>query len=522
MNDWILTRAAILGGLVLTACGPKSSNADEPTASDLAAIAEGNVERALRGTVLAGGFIADSTALATSLGMLGGRSESCPPCSSDDVCGECVSEALSVDDLKRSRDDLNESIDSVMKTLREKIFTKENLESESDGSATYLLGPKTLCGTSEPSASPTPSPTPGQSGGGSANEPAPSAPSGMDPACVDRINRLQIRLRLSSPSEGNVDVALLLTANRENPATLELYSNHVGVVVNLGEIKLTLDALGEDTGSLVSLAGKLDFQLRKNAELDYSFLASVLEDVNVGVEVNPGETVHYGVGRSAPTAELRLDGNARKVTGTLDVGPLTVDGPLNAFRDVFDPEESDSLGNPVPRPIYQGALEGLLAGLEGGVTLDGSTDTLTFDHLGLGDQTSTLKVDQNTLAALDLNAAAGRHFDLTLQKQATGTLATFTPTFDATLLLKFAPLASQIPDLAPALLDDVVHLWFEGQNPSLLSGDDELRIVSGILHYTDAYDPSHDLHATAGSCLVNGDGDPTLGDPEGLVVTTCP
>lgn len=518
MNDGILTRAAVLGGLFLAACGPKSSSDDEPTATDLAALAEGNVDRALRGTVAAGGFIADSAALASSLGVLTGPRESCPPCSLDDICGECVADELSVEDLKESRDDMNESIDSLMKTLREKIFTKENLESEGDGSATYLLGPKTLCGTSVAGNTPTPSPSPGGNSAGNTGDPAPS---GMDPDCVDRINRLQVRLKLSSPSDGNVDVALLLTANPENPATLELYSSHVGVVVNLGEIKATLDALGEDTGSLVSLVGKLDFQLRKNAELDYSFLASVVEDVRVGVEASAGETVHYGVGRSVPTFELRLDGNARKLTGTVDVGALTVDGPLNAFRDVFDPEEYDALGNPAPRPVYQGAVEGLLAGIEGGVTLDGSTDALTFDHLGLGEQTSTLKLDQATLAALDLNPTAGRHFDLALQKQGGGTLATFTPTLDATLLLKLAPLVSQIPDLSPALLDNTLHFWLDGQNPSIQTGNDELRIVSGALHYTDAYDPSHDLNASAGSCLANGDGEAPLDDLASLAVTTC-
>jgi hypothetical protein len=518
MNEWVFTRAALLGGLVLVACGPKTSEDDEPTASDLAAIAEGNVERALRGTVRAGGFIADSATLASSLGTVGsGESCTSQPCTNG-VCppDECVTTPVTVADLQQSRDDMSESIDSLMKTLREKIFTKDNLESESDGSATYLLGPKTLCSSSETTSSS----SPGASGGGSSSAPAPAPEPALDQDCVDQVNRLQIRLRLSSPSEGNVDVALLLTSEKRNPATLELYSNHVGVVVNLGEIKSTLDALGEDTGSLISLVGKLDFQLRRNAELDYSFVSSVLEDVKVGVEVNPGETVHYGVGRSVPTFELRLDGNARKVTGTIDVGAVTVDGPLNAFRDTFDPEEYDTLGNPVPRPVYQGALAGLLAGIEGGVTLDGSSDTLTLNHLGLGDQTSTLKVDQDTIAALDVNPAAGRHFDLALEDQGSGTLLTFDPTLDVTLLLKFAPLASQIADIAPALLDNAIHVWFEGQNPSIQSGNDELRIVSGTLHYTDAYDPSHDLTAAAGSCLATGEGDGEA-TSSGLVVSTC-
>ena len=510
MNQWVLTRAAVLGGLILVACGPKTSGDDESTTTDLAALAESNVERALRGTVTAGGFVADSTTLASSLGFMGGESCTDEPCVNG-VCppSDCIKEPVTVSDLQQSRADMNASIDSLMKTLREKILTKENLESESDGAATYRLGPKALC--SVPDA-----PAQGSSSGG----PAPQAPSdsGMDPDCVELVNRLEVRLRLSSAGGDNVDVAVLLTPDRRNPATLELHSDHAGVVVNLGEIKGTLDALGEDTGSLVSLVGKLDFEIKRNAELDYSFLASVLEDVKVGVRQDSGDTMHVGVGKSVPTFELRFDGNARTVTGTLDVGAISVDGPLNAFRDVFDPEEYDPSGAPVPRPMYQGSVEGMLAGIEAGVTLDGSNDTITLDHVGLGDQTSTLKVDQNIIAALDVNPAAGRHFDLGLNKQADRTLATFMPTLDVTVLLKFAPLLAQIPDLSPAVLDNTLHFWFDGTNPTVQTGNDELRVVSGTLHYTDAHDPSHDVTAAAGSCVQASDGESSTG----FVVVSCP
>jgi hypothetical protein len=511
MNQWVLTRAAVLGGLILVACGPKTSGDDDgAAATQLAALAEDNVERALRGTVTAGGFVANSTTLANSLGFMGGESCTDEPCVNG-VCppSDCVKEHVTTSDLQETRADMNASIDSMLKTLREQIFTKENLESESNGSAIYRLGPNALCGAPD-------APAQGSSSGG----PAPQSPSdsGMDPNCVDLVNRLEVRLRLSSAGGDNVDVAVLLTPDRRNPATLELHTDHAGVVVNLGEIKGTLDALGEDTGSLVSLAGKLDFEIKRNAELDYSFLASVLEDVEVGVRQDFGDTMHVGVGKSVPTFELRFDGKGRTVTGTLDVGAITLEGPLNAFRDAFDPEEYDPSGNPVPRPVYQGTVEGMLAGLEAGVTLDGSSDKITLDHVGLGDQTSTLKVDQNVIAALDVNPAAGRHFDLLLDKQQNDTLATFTPTLDVSLLLKFAPLLAQIPDLSPGVLDNTLHLWFDGTNPSVQTGNDELRVVNGTLHYTDAHDPSHDMTANAGSCVRTSDAE----SGSGFVVASCP
>lgn len=523
MRQWVKS-GSLLGGVLMVACSPAAK--DEPTATDLAAMAESNVEAALRGAHRAGSFIADSTALAEALSPLAGSNEECDySCDANGNCTEnCVTQtnSVTVSDLADDRDSLKASIDDLVKELKEKIFTPENLESESDGTATYLLGPKTFCTVTVSSSSPVPS---GGVAGSSASQPAPTTESSLDPDCVDEINRLAPRLRLSSPSSGNVDVALLLTSAKLNPVTLELYQDHAGIVLDLGALKQTLDSAHEDTGSLVSMTGKLGFEVKKNAELDYSLEANVLTDVLIGVKADTGEIASIGLGKSDPTLELRLDGNAKKVTGTLDYGTISVQGPLNAFRDVFDPETYDDAGYPIPRPTYVGALDGLLAGIEASVTLDGNMDRLTLAHLGLGDQTSRLKLDSDVLATLDLNPDAGRHFDLTLEKDPAGTIFTFTPTVDATLALNFAPLAKQLSSIAPEILNNTLHFWFEGQNPSVQKhGDEQLKVLSGTLHYTSSYDATQNVTAAAGSCLSSpGDTTSTSSSSEtpAFVVSAC-
>jgi hypothetical protein len=522
MNRWDMQCGALIGSLCLVACGPSSTDDDdESTGSDLAAMAVSNVEQALRGTHRAGSFIADSATIADSLS---GTSEYCSTsCSIDNVCETvCVEEEdpVTVADLQEGRDELNESIDEIVKTLKEKIFTAENLESESGGAATYLLGPDTLCSSSSSSGSVEPAPSAGTGGSGAA--PAPVEPE-LDPECVDQMNRLQPRLRLSSPGGSNVDVELLLTSSRHNPVTLELYTNHVGIVVDLGETKATLDSVGEDTGTISQMVGQLGLELRRNAELDYSLRGSVLESVSIGLTNDLGEELHYGVAKSVPTMELRLDGNARQLIGSLDYGAITLGGPLNAFKDTFDPVEYDAVtGAELPRPTYTGAVELLLAGVEGSVTFDGSTDKLTLNELGFGDASSTLKLDGQTLAQLDVNPNAGRHFDMTIEKQTAGSLVTFSPTLDASVLLNFGPLAAQIPDIAPDLLSNALHLWFDGTNPSVESQDDQLKVVSGTLHFTNAYDPTQDFTAAAGQCVSSADVDATASEGvTGVLVTTC-
>ena len=519
MEQWAKQGALLVGGF-LVACGPTTK--DEPTSTDLAAMAEANVEQGLRGAHQSGSFVADSTALADALSPLAGSTTDCSTnCTANGVCTEttCTTESSSVTvaDLQSDRDNLNQSIDDLVKTLKEKIFTADNLESSSNGTATYLLGPKTLCGSTTSESSTVPS----NSSGGSSGSAQPStSPPALDPDCVDEANRLQPRLRLSSPSSGNVDVELLLTGSKLNPATLELYRDHMAVVLDLGALKQTLDTAREDTGSLASMTGKIGLELKQNAALDYSLAFNVLEDVSLGVRAETGELASYGVAKSEPMLELRLDGSAKQVTGSVDFGALTAAGPLNAFRDSIDPERYDVLGDPIPRPTYTGAVAALVAGLEASVTLDGRADRLTFAHLGFGDRTSSIKVDDDVIAAFDLNPDAQRHFDLTLAKDPAGTVFTFAPSLDATVLLNFAPLASQFDSLAPETLNNTLHLWFEGQNPSLQQhGDEQVKVVAGTLHYTSSYDPTQNVTAAAGSCLASDAAGST--DTPAFVVSAC-
>jgi hypothetical protein len=89
-------------------------------------------------------------------------------------------------------------------------------------------------------------------------------------------------------------------------------------------------------------------------------------------------------------------------------------------------------------------------------------------------------------------------------------------------MLNFAVLASQIENIAPSLLSNSVHFWFDGQNPSFRAETDQLRMVSGTFNYTQSYDASGDIHASAGSCVRGASNVVSTDAPSsGPVVTTC-
>lgn len=492
---------------LLVACG--SPEREPISAKTLALTAETHVERALRGAHDAGSFLAESTLLAKMLSSTSGSScDPAPaqPCPSGAVCPPpeeptCDTDSVTLADLQQSREDLSESIDELLKSLREKVFSDENLESEDGSSAVYLLGPNFFCSaeSSGDAAAPTP--------GGATPEPEPEPV--MDSACVERAQKLQPRLRLTSPSDGNVDVALLLTAKRTNPATLQLRTDSVGVVFDLAEFQASMDAIEQPLDGFASLSGQVQLELKKNAARDYSFRVNALSALALSTLDDLEQRVSVTLGKSVPTFEIRLDGNARRLTGSYDLGALGVTGPLNAFRDNLDDAAPTAAGEPpAPEKTYTGTIDALLAGLEGSVVYEGDQDKLGFRGLGLGDQGSTLKFDGDTLAQLDLNPAAGRHFDVSLERDSDDrTTLTFSPTFDLTLFLNFAPLAQQVSDIPAYLMGDTLRVWFDGSAPSVRGELDQLRVLTGSLNLSSASVPSAGLQVPAGSCLLESNAD---------------
>lgn len=515
MRTKLLTRGLTFGVLSLMGCSPESESGDPVATADLALTAQENVERALRGTHRAGSFLAESVSLADTLDSMGASDESCesPPCSVDGCPPvECTTDPVTVEDLQEQHGELDEGITDLMETLRDEIFTAENLESEDENSATYLLGPATFCDSEVVDDSFGAAPTP-------------PADAMLDPECVDQINRLQPRIRLSSSSASNVDVQLLLTSEKHNPVTLELYQDHIGAIMDLGETKAALDAIGEDTGNLVSMVGKFGVELRKNADQDFSLRSSVIDAIEVVTANDLGEQIRIALGESVPMFELRFDGNARQVTGSIDYGTLAVDGPLNAFRDSFaDTEYDPATGEELPGPVYTGHTELFVAGFEGSLTYDGSTDRLDVLDIGFGNESSTLKHDGTVLAQVDLNPQAGRHFDLSVQKQTEGEpIVTFSPTFDLSVLLNFAPLANQIADISPSILNDTLRIWFDGANPSVQGREEALRVVSGTLNLSSTSTPDANLSVPAGMCLVESNAEAPAHEVLGaFAVSACP
>jgi hypothetical protein len=468
-----------------------------------------NTETALLGLTNAGGFLAESSALADTMNELGGSSETCTTsavlCTPDAPCeapiSECQTDEVTTADLSDAQAQVKDSIHSLVDQLSERFFTEDNIETAEDKSITYLLGPDDLCDDVETTTL-------------NSDGTVAASSAGPDPDCVDSATRAAVRLRVTSPSEGDVDVTVVLTDQRFEPFVFELHKQRLAVTADLDQLTSSIEAMGEDLGGLESLRGRLQLELVKNAPLDFSARFNVLDDVEL-VAVDNGNRLEVSVGASSPTLEARIDGNAKTVSASYGLGPVRVSGPLALFADMFGgtDESGDALvaanGEPVATPppaepakTYTGVIEAVLGGLDGTLSYDGASDAFSLSNLGLGDETTTVTHDGNPLFALDVNPDSGRHFDLTLQDTTSGLEVTFSPTLDVSALFAFENIADQV-DVPAALMNDTFRLFFDGQNPSVRGRDNGLEVTSGTLHLSSSAHPEDDVTVSAGMCLLS-------------------
>src|SRR5690606_22315408 len=121
--------------------------------------------------------------------------------------------------------------------------------------------------------------------------------------------------------------------------------------------------------------------------------------VNVEVDTVDGPVAVSSAAKD-PLFELDVDAVARTLGVSLDVGATGLLAPWNLIDDAS---------------LASGAFALALGGISGEISVSDGDQSITIETLGLGDSTTTVKLDDHTLIAADLNADDGRRFDLTIE-----------------------------------------------------------------------------------------------------------
>ena len=339
----------------------------------------------------------------------------------------------------------------------------------------------------------------------------------VDPECAEQFDQLELRIRAVLAEDG-LDFTLLVGPDRAAPLTVELRPARAALVVDLGETAAALTHVASVTGEEIvlpdELAGQIAVGLEVRGDAHVAIGLAVRERVVIAMPAAGGR-FDFSTEARDPLIELDLDGSARQVALLLDLGRTVVSMPM---------QEAD------PFSLATGTWALDWKGLSMTATARDGEDRIELTNIGLGDDTSTLSLDDTVLVAIDLNAADGRRLDVTLAPAQDGGLptATFTPGLDLVVDLYLQPLADAGDAVESWLLDDTYRIALDGDRPvtqaieadELAGTPGALRVGRGTL--TVANDGGA-VVVEAGSCLLADpveDGEhPVLG---ALAAGACP
>ena len=330
-----------------------------------------------------------------------------------------------------------------------------------------------------------------------------------DEACREILGEVPVRLLVTSDTEGDLDVAVLVGDDRVETFDIGLHASELEVQADLGGIRRALALLGVPADALPAvMKGRLALGVARHGAGDFTTSLSVLEAMAVH-----GGGWELDLATALPAVAARIDEARHRATVNLGLGALDLRAPLAAFAD---PE--------VEAPA-EGTVGLHLAGLTGETTLEAAQadETLRLSGVGLGNEPSAVDVGGTPVFTLDLNPLAGRVFDLVATVDDGGTTLAFAPSFDLGLGFFFGSAVHpfDVPDWA---LDETLRIRLDGAaTPTVrLAGFEALaEVIAGVLHLESSSLAPIDVEA--GMCLLASPAEeaPATHPFDGLVAGSC-
>jgi hypothetical protein len=372
--------------------------------------------------------------------------------------------------------DVTDDADEMTAWLEEHIFNEANVESEEDKAVTYLIDGDVFCALE--------------------GEPA-------DPECVSQVNDAEIRLVATSPSEGDIDLDVLVGPNRANPTSLQLHDDLLAAEVDLGGAKESAEHIASITGDLddlelpTTMEGRVRAELTVEGDKKLSAAFSVLAPIKVA----DGD-FNLAMAPALPALSVAVDGQAKTIETVSNLG--TVDGSFPVTEWVYEYDETTDTETET-EINYQYGFH--LGGLTSNTLFEAANDVIAITGLGLGDTTSTFSIDGEEVLALDLNADDGRTLDITATSNDAGLVdLEVSPKLDLAVALQFASAADKLTDVAEWMMDDVLRVTLDGADaPKVrLTEEDGLEVVDGTLTMSLA-NAGTTVTVEAGQCVLGVD-----------------
>ncbi|MBU0550845.1 hypothetical protein KKB55_03895 [Myxococcota bacterium] len=432
--------------------------------------------------------------------MAGG--DDCATLSEDGQYDPYAEDCGEVADLRTSVNELREGIQDVIEFVRDRLLPEEAIEAQTDREIIYRLTPERLCdeGAAEPGEAP-----PAQNNGE-----APYPPQYEDDydyeddyeddglSCQELLTQIPLRLRITAPAEGDVDVTLLVGEARLEPITLGIYRAGLSLTLNLGDVaasaQLVLDAEGEGEALPLQISGNLSASLMLNGET----LTFGLNTTKIDLRVDDAEApVRAGIDPSKLAVAMTPNGGGVDIAITYDIGALFFEAPLAMMVDAemscsYDMNGAERCDEP---PAPEGNLRVEMAALKALVSVPANGDAINISDLQVG--AGGIKVFANGATAMSFASILPRTLNITVGQEMMRLLAGGDLGLD--MEIKDSVMARAMGEEADPSQDSEMHMHLKGAAPEVEVGE-QLKVISGELRISGT-GLDAELVAQAGMCV---------------------
>jgi hypothetical protein len=414
---------------------------------------------------------------------------------------------------------INQGSQAMVDMLRDHVFVDANIETEAQTEITYLLRGDVLCPALEGEvgsgggAVPIDGSAPLEDGTSTDDVPVDTETT-LDSSCVEQLDSAEIRLRVTSPLPGDIDVAVLVGPQRYNPASFQFHQTMLAAELDLAGLKASIEHLatvaGDDSLELPAvMAGRIRAELSADSDRAVTGTFSVLTPVDIQ---HPELSLQLAA--ASPASSLTIDGTRKRIEAESNLGALDLDVLMRTYS-----ESVDEMGN-FTETVEEDRIGVALAGMTGSMAFDVGTETVTMTGLGLGNGAATLDYNGAQIVSVDLNKNDGRTFDATISQASSDDVQiAVSPLFDLQVGLSLGNAPELAADADPAMLDDTLTVLLAGDpNPVILLGASGLEVLRGTFSMGLTNEGSL-IEVQAGQCLRSIGDEPTPIDGTGTEPT---
>jgi hypothetical protein len=439
-------------------------------------------------------------------GLAGAMPAPVPPGMMSSMSGSPMAMAmLGMPSMLTTEEQFDETADDLRLWLRERILTAQNLESQSDDEAIYLLRADPTCRALPVDGDP------------------PGVIPPLDTGCADDLTRLAVRVALRADGDGG-RLTILIGPERLELSQFVVHSDLIAVEVDLPKAYAATQAIEQALGTesptptrFEALSGRLRLALQKLGDKKVVGSFSVLQAIAVATLDSSGAVgPDVRLAATNPTLSVTADGVNQTLAVNVNLGALDVLG------------DWDPMGIAPPnRDLHVG-----IGGIYGQATFTEAMDAIVATGVGVG--ASKVDVRGATIFDLGLNPNDARKFDVRLSLDAAGRAqAEITPRFDLAMGFHLGRVASEYTSPPPShLLDEVYGVKLDNGGaaatvvamPATSSFGGGVKIAAGTLTISSTAAPSSPVVVPAGRCLTGASEAPAGSHPVlgAFSVVDCP